>query len=224
MSGAKQRAIEAIEEHLNILRKQRPTVALAEDRSAKGANTIKQILAAARKVFETEGHAGLSLRRVAAEAGIAVGNVNYYFSSKSDLLEAMFKEALAEYVEAHIEQFNADRDSPLDILLAVVTFYVRNSRQSYPLFFQMWGYAGADAQGMAMIRDLYRPIGRFIYFLVRAANPDFEHAEARRAVLQIFSLEEGMKLFIGMGPDDDIAILAAEEDIKQITRQIIGVS
>ncbi|MCA9506751.1 MAG: hypothetical protein KC616_26930, partial [Myxococcales bacterium] len=57
--------------------------------------------------------------------------------------------------------------------------------------------------------------------LVKAANPSLDHTQIRRIVLQIFCLEEGMKLFIGMGPDDDVALLDAEADIRDLTRRIV---
>ena len=124
----KLRGLAEIEAYLGTLREARPSVAMAADRSAKGAQTIFTILKAARTVFIRDGHAGLSMRMVAEEAGVALGNVSYYFPSKRALLEAMLKEELADYVEEHIRQFEASRDSPLEILLNVVEFYVSNAR------------------------------------------------------------------------------------------------
>lgn len=217
----KGRAIGAIQSYLEELRQNRPSVVLAQDRSPKGANTISVILQATRNVFIRDGHAGLTMRKVAEEAGVVVGNVSYYFPSKRELLEAMLREELADYVEEHIKQFETDRDSPMDILLNVVTFYVANGRTSHPFFYQMWGYAGSDAGAKELIRDLYRPIGRFIYYLVKATNSSFSDSKIRQIVLQIFSLEEGVKLFIGMGPEDDSALRTAERDIRDLTRKIV---
>ncbi len=215
------RAIRAIEEHLEELRAARPSVALAGGLSPKGAKTLRDILAAAHRVFVRDGHAGLSMRKVADGAGLSVGNVNYYFGSKRALLEATLREALADYVEAHIAQFEEASDAPLDMLLNVVGFYVSNGRRSYPLFFQMWGYAASDRDAKELIRQLYRPIGRFIYFLVRAARPDIDDARVREIVLQLFSLEEGMKLFIGIGPDDNAALMNAEAHTRALARRMI---
>lgn len=214
-------AIAAIEEHLTAVRASRPSVALAGDLSTKGARTLLSILAASHRVFIRDGHAGLSMRKVADEAGVALGNVNYYFSSKRALLEATLREALADYVEAHIAQFEKDRDAPLDILLNVVTFYIANGRASHPLFFQMWGYAASDDEAKALIRELYRPIGRFIFLLVRAARPDAPEARVREIVLQLFSLEEGVKLFIGIGPADDAALMTAEAHVRALAEKVI---
>lgn len=219
--ASKEGAVATIHNYLTELRAIRPTVALSAARSAKGARTLRDILQAANTVFVRDGHAGLSLRKVADEASVAVGNVSYYFPSKRLLLEAMLKEALADYVEAHLQQFEADRDSPMDILLRVVAFYVANGRTSHRFFYQLWGYAGSDQHALELIRELYRPIGRFIYLLVRAANPVIDDRRARQVVLQIFSLEEGVKLFMGMGPPGDAALASAEEDIRELTKRIV---
>lgn len=218
---AKRRAIAEIETYLAGQRAERPSVALASGRSAKAATTISHILAAGHRVFVSDGHAGLSLRKVAQEAGVAVGNVNYYFETKRALIEAVLCEALADYIEEHIKQFEADRDSPLEILLNVVTFYVANARSSNALFFHMWGFAASDPAAKELIRRLYRPIGRFIYFLVRATRPDAADGRVREIVLQLFSLEEGVKLFIGMGPDDNEALRTAETHIRDLARRIV---
>lgn len=215
------RAIGVIMTHLADLQAARPSIALTRDLSPKGANTLRTILAGAHRVFVRDGHAGLSMRKVAEESGVALGNVNYYFDSKRALLDATLREALADYAQAHIRQFEAERQPPLEILLNVVTFYISNGRDSHPLFFQMWGYAASDAAAKDLIRELYRPIGRFIYFLVRAARPDATDARTREIVLQLFSLEEGMKLFIGMGPDTDIALQSAERHARALAEKII---
>lgn len=217
----KLRGLAEIQSYLDALRRERPSVAMAAARSQKGGQTVLTILKAARAVFIREGHAGLSMRQVAEEAGVALGNVSYYFASKRALLEAMLREELADYVEEHIRQFEAAQDSPLDILLNVVEFYVSNARVSHRFFFQMWGYAGADDGARALVRELYRPIGRFILSMVRAANPALTETRARQIVLQIFALEEGMKLFIGMGPDGDAALKTAERDAREATRRLV---
>ncbi|WP_375202645.1 TetR/AcrR family transcriptional regulator [Hyphococcus sp.] len=216
-----EKALNAILTHLNELRGARPTVQIGDGKTDRTRNTIGKILKAAHTVFTQNGHAGLSLRKVADEAGIAVGNLTYHFPTKNSLIDAMMREALADYVEEHLSQFEADRDTPLDILLNVVEFYVRNARESYQFFYQLWGFAGSGEDARDMVRELYRPIGRFIFYLVRAANPKLTDAQVRQAVLQIFSLEEGYKLFIGMGPDSSTAIQSAENDIRVITKRII---
>lgn len=217
----KNKAIDAMRQHLIALRQNRPSVLLARGRPAKIRAKIEAIIASARDSFVKDGHAGLSLRRVADHAGIAVGNLNYYFPTKRSLLDAMLRETLADYVEEHLEQFEAEEDSPLEILLGVVEFYVRNARQSHGFFYQLWGYAGCDKEAMKTVRDLYRKIGRFIHNLVSAANPGLSDAEAHRATLLISSLEEGYKLFYGMGPRNAPVFKSPEHDLRALTKRIV---
>ena len=221
LSEETQKSLAAVLEHLNNLQSARPTEQISQGKPNRTKVTIDKILRAANHVFTEYGHAGLSLRKVAAKAGIAVGNLTYHFPTKDALIDAMMREALADYVEAHVAQFQANEGAPLDILLNVVEFYVRNARESHQFFYQLWGFAGSSEDARKIVSELYRSIGRLIYYLVRAANPKLTDSEVRLAVLQIFSLEEGYKLFIGMGPEGYPAIQSAETDIRDLTRKIV---
>lgn len=104
----------------------------------------------------------------------------------------------------------------------MVTFYVANGRSTHALFLQIWGFAGVDADARELVRELYRSIGQFIFFLVKASNPALSDEAAQRAVIQIFSLEEGMKLFFGLAGADDDPAPTAENDIRDLTRSILA--
>lgn len=219
------KALDIMREHLTKLR---PVAGHSATRSEDGrtnnnksSQTVDRILDAAHTVFTQHGHAGLSLRKVAEKAGLAVGNLTYHFPTKATLITEMLRAALADFVEAHLRQVEKAPDDPLEILLDVVEFYVRNARDEHRFFFQLWGYAGSSDASALEVRELYQPIGRFVFYLVRAANPKLNNEEVQRATLQIFSLEEGYKLFIGLGPTSARAITTAETDIRALTRQVI---
>ncbi|NOX95766.1 MAG: TetR/AcrR family transcriptional regulator [Alphaproteobacteria bacterium] len=215
------KSISSIVTHLDHMRENRPSRKMSNGKSDKTYETIKNIIAAGREVFIRHGHAGLSLRKVAEEAGIAVGNLTYHFPTKLALLDAILIEAQADYAEAHLQQFEADRDSPLEILQNVMAFYVRDAHKSHGFFMQMWGYAASDEHGKETTLGLYRPLGRFIYYLVREANPKLNDEQIRQAVMQISSLEEGYKLFLGVGADYGISLQNAEILIRDITKRIV---
>lgn len=199
----------------------RPSAHIAANKNERSRETLVRILDSATAIFTQDGHAGLSLRKVADRAGIAVGNLTYHFPNKKTLLAAMFEERFATFVDGHLREFDANGYDPLEMLLSVVKFYAFDAQTSHQFFYQMWGYAASDRDARDMVRKLYSPIGRFILDLVLASNPDLTFEQARRAVLQIFSLEEGYKLFIGMGPENDIAIAKAEEDLRALTVAIV---
>ena len=219
---ATQDRLRAVDEHLRALSQLRPSRKYAGSHSAKGARTVQAILKAAEEVFTESGHAGLSLRQVAARSGVTVGNLNYYFPSKRALLDAMLRESLADFVDAHIAPVLAENITPMEALLRVVEFYVRNGREKHRLFFQIWGFAASDEEARAIVAELYRSVGRFIRRLIKAANPALSDDEARRAVISIFSIEEGMKLFVGLAPEGDQSMHYAEAEIRRLTRQIVA--
>ncbi|MEM9262747.1 MAG: TetR family transcriptional regulator, partial [Pseudomonadota bacterium] len=176
---ATQDRLTAVEEHLRALSLMRPSLKYAGEHSAKGARTVKAILTAAQDVFTEVGHAGLSLRQVAARSGVTVGNLNYYFPSKQALLDAMLRESLADYVDGHIAPMLAENISPLEALVRVIDFYVRSGRETHRLFLQIWGFAASDEGAKELVAELYRSVGRFIRQLIMAANPELTQDEAR---------------------------------------------
>ncbi|MBR3752067.1 MAG: TetR/AcrR family transcriptional regulator [Ruminiclostridium sp.] len=52
-------------------------------------STRQDILACARRLFDRHGYNGVSMRDIARELGISVGNLTYHFKKKENLLEAM---------------------------------------------------------------------------------------------------------------------------------------
>ncbi len=59
---------------------------------AKSADTRQKILDAARDVAGDEGFHGVSVAKIAARAGVAVGNLHYHFGSLDDLLRELMQQ------------------------------------------------------------------------------------------------------------------------------------
>lgn len=59
--------------------------------SRRGVARKNQIIDAALSIIGSDGIAGLSMRGVAAQAGLPLGAVGYYFRSKDDLIAAAFQ-------------------------------------------------------------------------------------------------------------------------------------
>jgi AcrR family transcriptional regulator len=60
--------------------------------------TEKRITASAEKLFYQKGKAGTSMQDIADDAGINRTLLNYYFRSKDQLFEAVFRNALSEFI------------------------------------------------------------------------------------------------------------------------------
>jgi AcrR family transcriptional regulator len=91
--------------------------------TVKGANMAKQaarestrdaMLDAAERLFAASGPANVSLRAIAAEAGVTYGLVHEYFDSKDEL----FDRVLERYADRWVPQLHgADQSAAFDIVL-----------------------------------------------------------------------------------------------------------
>ncbi|WP_067174019.1 TetR family transcriptional regulator [Microtetraspora niveoalba] len=62
--------------------------------------TRERIVATALRLFEERGFEATTMRAIAAEAGVSVGNAYYYFSSKEQLIQAYYDRAQREHETA----------------------------------------------------------------------------------------------------------------------------
>ncbi|SFI71244.1 transcriptional regulator, TetR family [Streptosporangium canum] len=87
-----------------------------------------EIAHAALRLCAQDGLAGVSIGRVAQEAGVSKGLVQHYFAAKADLLRAS-AHLLRQEIERHVRAALRDADSPADTLrctlLAIVELGAR---------------------------------------------------------------------------------------------------
>lgn len=58
--------------------------------TARGEQTRRRIVEAALRLFEERGYERTTMRAVAAEAGVSLGNAYYYFTSKEQLVQGFY--------------------------------------------------------------------------------------------------------------------------------------
>ncbi|MEV7226626.1 TetR family transcriptional regulator [Polymorphospora sp. NPDC051019] len=74
-----------------------PTTAAAEPATAKGEQTRRLILDTAMRLFRERGYTQTTMRAIAKEAGVAVGNAYYYFGSKEHLIQEFYAGTQVEH-------------------------------------------------------------------------------------------------------------------------------
>lgn len=85
---------------------------LPEERttSVKGEQTREHIVATALRLFRDKGYGATTMRRIADEAGVSVGNAYYYFPSKQHLVQAYYDQSQAAHVAAAQPVLDRERD------------------------------------------------------------------------------------------------------------------
>jgi AcrR family transcriptional regulator len=106
--------------------------ARARGRRAGQANTQEQIRQAARELFLADGYRDVTMRSIAAAAGVDVALVSYYFGSKNGLFSAAMSLAIspAELIDATID---GDPDTLAERMLRTVLIAWDNPTIGGPL-------------------------------------------------------------------------------------------
>ena len=76
----------------------------------KGQQTRAAILEAALEMFRARGYEQTTMRAIADEAGVALGNAYYYFHSKEHLIQAFYGKTHEEHLVASASILEKERD------------------------------------------------------------------------------------------------------------------
>ena len=164
----------------------------------KGWERVHAILHAARKLLAAEGFAGLSMRRVAAEAGMTLSNVQHYYGSKEVLLEAVLLTTMDAF-QAKMDRISAEmRDRPrLDQFLSTADMFLEEITDptTHALFFEIWALASRNAFASNLMDRMLGRERKTVYNLIRGLNPAIPDEEyMQRAILMVAQIE-GLMLF-----------------------------
>jgi AcrR family transcriptional regulator len=88
----------------------------------------EQIVRAAADCLLENGYAGTSVRSIASRAGVAIGNLQYYFPSKSELLVEAWRYLTARSVEALRTSLNQLTDPLVVLELGVESIWATQRR------------------------------------------------------------------------------------------------
>lgn len=164
----------------------------------KGIERAQQILQAARLIFAAEGYAGLSMRRLAAELGMSLSNVQHYYQSKDLLIEAMLLFTMNTFqskidniatsmnAASRIEQLNSTIDMFLEEL---------NDPVTHGVFFEIWALAGRNAFASALMDKMLARERKSIFKLIQGMSPDISDEQAKLRAILIVAQVEGLMLF-----------------------------
>ncbi len=93
-------------------------------------DTELKIVASAEKLFYQKGKAGTSMQNIADDAGINRTLLNYYFRTKDQLFEAVFRKALGGFVPLLATMFKSDE--PFELLVPKVIHSIIDAMMANP--------------------------------------------------------------------------------------------
>jgi AcrR family transcriptional regulator len=180
----------------------------------RGLARVRKILASAEKVFVSQGYQSFSLRNVAVETGISLGNLTYYFKSKEDLLRSMIDGILADYesgLNAILKEFP---DDPEARLKGYMQYLLADSRhpKRHQFFYHFWAISTHDRFVAGCRRRAYEAFRDQVEGLCRAVNPALSKKAVTQRTYLLMALIEGMHVLFGnrKTPDGNLDKIAHE--------------
>ena len=165
----------------------------------KGLARLLSILEAARDIFVEQGYTSLSMRKVATQAGISIGNLNYYYRTKEDLL----RDLLDFVINPYLEEFDRVREQagefPERQLQAVLNFWIDDlgTRETTVFFPECWALANHNSFVAKLLDDMYIKARQVLNELIPQINPTLTQKESEQIALYMCASMEGLTIFAG---------------------------
>lgn len=90
--------------------------------SRRGEETRARIVEAALELVQERGYEKTTMRAVAAEAGVSLGNAYYYFASKEHLVQGFYDRIQGEHRDLALARLAGVRDFPSRLAIAEESF------------------------------------------------------------------------------------------------------
>lgn len=153
------------------------------------ADLVARFIDEGARLLVEEGPAGLSLRKVAAAAGVSTMPVYTLFGDKAGLLAAMHREGFRRLGAAMSEV--PESEEPLDYLRALGVAYRQAALRSPNLYDLMFGHQfEPDTEGQVAAEATFTPLVDAVARCQRAGT--FVQGDPRRIALHLWAVSHGM--------------------------------
>jgi len=196
-------------------RAKRPAPVIAG--SATGQLRVEQILETARTILVRDGHAGLSMRKVAQESGIALGHLQHFFATREALLNGLFRYASDTY-DANYERVMVDLpEDPRRRFEAVLDFLLEDGTrwESRAFFFEFWVLSLRNPAAKAEIESMHAHHREAMEQHIAALNPSMSAAKRRDRAMQIAAIIDGLMVHLRTDDKNSAAYRARIADVRR---------
>ncbi|XXF78931.1 TetR/AcrR family transcriptional regulator [Myxococcaceae bacterium GXIMD 01537] len=164
--------------------------------SKKGQERVEAILDAATRLLSEQGASALTMRAVAAEVGIRLGNLQYYFETREALVRELLGRILstaATRVETQLARVGDSAEAPRVLFGALLK--EQEDRVTCQLFYELWALAAREPEVARELTTFYARYRDAVAEMLRRVLPEPERGRARVRAEVFIGLLEGMSLF-----------------------------
>ena len=189
---------------------------------AQGRTRLTQILEEAETILAGQGNAHLTMRQLAANAGISLGNLQYYFKTRKDLIRALVDRICARS-EALIRARLTAQTDPVTHLAELAGALVDDlhSHNNATILRELWALAAHDPDIAAKVNEMHEEERNAVARLIARINPSLRPREYRQRATAIASMIEGAGLFV---VEDRVSKRSATALRQGIVDEIVGIA
>jgi AcrR family transcriptional regulator len=168
---------------------------------ARGSDTVNVILKAALRILIEEGASAFTLRRIASECGLQVGNVSRHFPRKEMLVQVLLEELLMPtegLVEKNIRKTGMSAEDALSLIITGSLDEIKSKRMTH-LFIELWAMANHNEFVAERLEVSYNYVHDLIASFVSLLNPKLSADDAYTVALFISASIEGSTMLAGFG-------------------------
>ncbi|HEX4993958.1 MAG TPA: TetR family transcriptional regulator C-terminal domain-containing protein [Methylomirabilota bacterium] len=158
----------------------------------------EQIVRATIRCLARDGYAGLTMKRVAAEAAVSQGILHYYFRDKAAMLAAAARRVTVD-LDRRVATESRGARTARERLRAVIRACLRtavDNRDFWTVFIEFWGEAFHERRLAAVNRQAYARARRLIGAgLARGvATGEFRRIDVKEAAALVLAVLDGLSL------------------------------
>lgn len=164
----------------------------------------EQIVQATIRCLAREGYSGLTMKKVAREAGVSQGILHYYFPNKRAILVAALGRVMADLDRRVVREARGARDprQRLRALIGACLSVAIEAREFWVVFVEFWGEMMHDRALLRINAELYARVRRLIGGIVAQGTRAglFRRVNPEQAGAVILALVDGLSLQLTFDP------------------------
>ena len=185
--------------------KNSPKTANGKAVRSRGQRTRRAILDKATEILIEKGYDALVLRDLAAQVGIKLGNLQYYFATRDELLVELSLEFFNNQ-SLEIEELFQHEDTPKARMQAAIDYMINIWSQPDAHIYILIYYLSAHNQKLWDARqEIYLSFYEQMEHLLQESLPALTAAQRRKKARLITSLCDGLHMQPGFAPGDVVA-------------------
>lgn len=168
-------------------------------KSSRGSKTVDTILQAAVQVLIDEGSSAFTLKRIAEQCHMQIGNVSRHFPRKEMLVQTLLEELLNTSEELLKSRVYDSKMTAEDALTLVITGTIEGfkAKGTTHILTELWAMSNHNEIVAERMESLYRYVLALIGSFVKQLNPSLNADEVETVSIFINAAMEGTMVLVG---------------------------